>query len=236
MSDLPALEPHGPIQTLLPDVFYVTGSVVMVPLMRLTRNMTIVRSGGALTLINSVRLSDAGQAELEALGEVKNVVRIGVHGMDDAWYVQKYGATLWGLPNVKHANDQVAAETLADDHLPCPDLQLFRFEDTVAPESALLYTGEGGGLLITCDCVQNWEHTKGCSPVAKVATRLMGFIKPAQIGPPWRKGMTPKGGSLEPDFQRLATLDFVHLIAGHGSPLRDTAKTAFAATLQRVYG
>ncbi len=94
-----------------------------------------------------------------------------------------------------------------------------------------------GGILITCDAVQNWPDTRGCSAIAKVATRLMGFTKrPAQIGPPWRKGMTPPGESLREDFERLAALEFRHLIGGHGAPLRDTAKADFGRTVVATFG
>ena len=36
-----------------------------------------MREDGALTLVNSVRLDDAGLAALDALGKVTNVVRLG---------------------------------------------------------------------------------------------------------------------------------------------------------------
>ena len=63
----------------------------------------------------------------------------------------------------------------------------------------------------------------------------MGFMKrPAQIGPPWRKMMTPEGGSLRPDFERLASLDFAHLIPAHGRPLMDSAKQDVRATIEAV--
>ncbi|WP_332914161.1 hypothetical protein [Algoriphagus boritolerans] len=38
-----------------------------------SRNMTIVRENGNLTIINSVRLNDAALSELDRLGKVTNV-------------------------------------------------------------------------------------------------------------------------------------------------------------------
>ena len=84
--------------------------------------------------------------------------------------------------------------------------------------------------------MQNWTTTAGCSVPAKLATHAMGFMKPAQIGPPWRKFMTPEGGSLRADFERLAGLEFRHLIGGHGTPLRDVARERLRETIARVYG
>ena len=72
----PAL-PHGDIQEVFPDVFFVTGTmqtVLMGAHWHFSRNMTIVRDGTELTLINTVRLDDAGLAQLDALGTVKNVL------------------------------------------------------------------------------------------------------------------------------------------------------------------
>ena len=235
MSDeLPGVEPHGSLTEFLPNVFTVQGSVVMMPLVRIPRQMAVVKSGDELTLINAVRLNDEGTAALDALGAVKNVVRIGMHGMDDAHYVAKYGAKLWALPGVEHANGQKTTHELSDTALPFDGARLFRFELTQLPEAALVH--EPSGTLITCDSVQNWESTDGCSMMGGVVTKLFGFIKPAQIGPPWRKRMTPKDGTLKPDFDRLAALPFKHLIGGHGVPLRDQANERFRETLTGVYG
>ncbi|MEC7546992.1 MAG: hypothetical protein VXZ05_00080 [Pseudomonadota bacterium] len=59
--------PHQDIQELFPDVFWVHGSVRVGPGMRLNRNMLILREGRELTLVNPIRLSDAGLVDLDAL-------------------------------------------------------------------------------------------------------------------------------------------------------------------------
>jgi hypothetical protein len=234
-DDLPAVEPHGGLVSVFDDLFLVTGSVVMAPLVRIPRNMVVVRTGRELTLINAVRLREDALGSLEALGTIAHVVKIGMHGMDDAFYVRRYGARQWGLPGMKHPHGGERTDELAPDHLPSPDLELFTFEHTKSPEAALLYRGNGG-VLLTCDSVQNWVDTAGCSLPAKLITHLMGFMKPAQIGPPWRKAMTPEGGTLRPDFERMLALDFTHLVGAHGAVLRDEAKERLGQTLTRVFG
>src|SRR4051794_27486614 len=90
----PAL-PHGALREAFRDVFFVTGTVKMPAPIRFSRNMTVVGEGPRLVLINSIRLSDAGLAELEKLGTVTDVVRIaGYHGADDPFYKQRYGAKI----------------------------------------------------------------------------------------------------------------------------------------------
>lgn len=232
----PVVEPHGPLEPIFTGVHRVRGSTRMGPGVRIPRNMVVIAHEGALTLVNAVRLRPAAEAGLDALGAVQHVVKIGTHGMDDAYYKDRYGAKLWALPGARLADGLLADETLAvDAPLPFPDGRLFVFEHTLAPEAALLLERDGG-VLITCDSVQHWSDTSGCSPLARVVARLMGFVKPAQIGPPWRKRMTPEGGTLRPDFERLAALPFIHLIGGHGDVLRDHAPERLAETITRVYG
>ena len=97
------LEPHGPIEPLFDDVWRVNGSLEMKPTMRLGRNMIVVRNGGELTIINSVRLDSGTEAQLKALGTIAHVVKIGLHGMDDAYYVDTFGAKMWTLPGARVA-------------------------------------------------------------------------------------------------------------------------------------
>src|SRR4051812_4807672 len=89
---------HGRLHELFPDVFFVTGSLQMKsPLpIRFSRNMTVVRDGEHLTLVNSVRLDAAGLEKLDSLGRVTDIVRLaGHHGMDDPFYKERYGAKVW---------------------------------------------------------------------------------------------------------------------------------------------
>ena len=100
---------------------------------------------------------------------------------------------------------------------------------------ACLLIRRDGGLLVSCDSIQHWESTSNCSLLAKAATRLMGFIHPANIGPPWKKFMTKSGGSLRPDFDRLLENPFENLVGAHGQPLLGGANAALRKTVERVY-
>ncbi|GEM_PF-3074825 len=94
---------HGDIEEVFSDVFFVTGSCSSRrPLpMKFSRNMTVVRDGNELTLINTVRLNEAGLKQLEALGQVKHVIRLaGFHGVDDPFYKDRYGAKVWSVDAV----------------------------------------------------------------------------------------------------------------------------------------
>jgi len=234
MSDnFPAVEPHGSLQPIFADAWFLTGSVVFKPMIRLSRNMVVLRHGGELTLVNAIRLDSDGEAALDALGKVAHVIRIGVHGMDDGYYVDRYKATYWSIPG-RERDDGLKTDRVlaADTELPLPDASVFWFEHVKVPEVAILIDRDGG-LLITCDSVQHWAPSDLMSFGARIVTSVMGFKKPAQIGPPWRKMQTPEGGSLKPDFERLAALPFNKLIGGHGGLLESDAPARLKESIAR---
>ena len=236
MSTFPPVQPHGPIETFGDDVFFVQGSVRMGPGVRINRNMVIVRSGTDLALISAVRLCEEEEKRLTDLGDVRHVVKIGhFHGMDDAYSLDRFGADYWTLPGGARPRDPSPTRLLRPGELPIPDAELFEFRDAREPEAALL-VNRAGGILITCDSVQHHPDTRGCSLIGKALSHALGFTRrPAQIGLPWRKSMTPRGKTLRADFERLASLHFSHLIAAHGAPLRDTARADLRATIQATF-
>ncbi len=56
----PPAYPHDPAAEIAADIFMVRGSIRMNPIMRISRNMVIVRHQRELTLINPMRLTPAG--------------------------------------------------------------------------------------------------------------------------------------------------------------------------------
>lgn len=231
----PAAQPHAPIDTIFPDLFLARGQVRMGPGMTIGRNMTIVRKDGVLTLINPIRLSSSGEQELEALGEVQHVMRLGMfHGMDDPYYVDRYSANFWCQANSKRYPEPKVTHLLEEGgELPFSDATLFLFQLTRKPEAALL-DHANGGTLISCDSVQHWDDLRQCSFFAKIMTRAMGF-RGTTIGGPWKKYMTPHGSSLEPDFRRLEKLQFLHAISAHGGFIKDQAHERLKAAVNKAY-
>ena len=95
---------HNDIEELFEDVFMVRGSVQLAPGILISRNMFILRQGQDLTIISSIRLSPEGEANLDALGEVKHVIRLGdFHGRDDPYYIDHYSAEFWRQPGAQTA-------------------------------------------------------------------------------------------------------------------------------------
>jgi len=233
MSHAEAL-PHGRIEEVFPDVFFVTGAMkaeFFGSPWQFGRNMTIVREGDELTLINSVRLDDAGLTTLDALGKVANVVRIGaLHGRDDAFYVDRAKAKYWSLRGAPDAGCKVDEE-LSAAALPLRNASLFSFEHTKLPECILRLDREGG-IIVACDALQNWaEPDPFIDPATAAKMQGMGFFTPANVGVAWKQLNEPKAA----DFARLKEISFKHALCGHGAPLRDTAQAGYHATFKRVF-
>jgi len=228
----------GTLEQVFDDVWWAWGTTRFGPGVLFPRNMTIVREGGELVVIHPILMPAAEQAKIEALGPIKHIVRLGAfHGMDDPAYVKRYSPTVWAPPGVDPREGVTAARELRPGgELPIADGTLFCFERSRTPETAIKLDRHGG-LLLTCDSVQNWETTAGCSLLGGLMARMMGFRGRPCIGPGWRKMSEPKdGGGFAPDFERLLALDFRHAIGGHGPPMKDNAKDALRGEVRRIYG
>ncbi len=239
MTQFPAQLPHGEIREIFPDVFFVTGSVDMMPGIRISRSMTILRDGDALTLISPIRLDETGLEALDALGRVTNIVKLGAYhlgahnGLDDPFYVDRYSTKLWALNGMDHKGGLTADHILSPGgEMPVRDVSLFVYETSKMPEAMFLLNREGG-IIIAADSLQNWaEVDEFFSDAAANAMTKGGFIRPANIGPEWKRHCSPDPA----EFDKVAELTFRHLLPSHGTPLLNTAKDDLAATFANQAG
>ena len=178
------------------------------------------------------------ERELERLGKVRHLVKLGhFHGMDDPYYVKKFGPVVWAAKDAMHKPGVITDELLGGGAaLPIPRCDLFAFERANKPEACLLLRRDDG-ILVTCDSIQNWGDFGGCSFAGKLLMRMMGFGGAARIGPGWRRACEPKDADgFRPDFTRLLALPWKHVLPAHGYPLRDSAKEALAERVREAYG
>lgn len=228
--------PHSAITEVLPDIFFVSGTRqwhFMDMDWQFSRNMTVVRDGGALTLFNSVRLGETGLKDLESLGKIANVVQVGgLHGIDDAFYRDTYGATYWAQPGAGQEGVPVDRELVEGGEMPVADAEIFVFKTTKVPECIVRLDREGG-VLIACDALQNYlEPDDFFSEESAQVMTDMGFFTPANVGPVWMQAAEPAAT----DFERLSKLRFRHVLCGHGAPVLNTAGDDYAATFKRLFG
>ena len=237
MSDdqFPAPFKHGRLEEIFRDIFLVTGAVKMAGTpFQFSRNMTVVRDGGDLVLINTVRLDDEGIRALTSLGTVKHVIRIGAnHGMDDPFYVSKFNASFWSLPGLSHNLGLTPSVEIGEStELPIPESSLFVFKTGTLPEG-IIRLDRDDGILISCDCLQNWEKSDTYFNLfSKIMMPIVGFIKPTNIGPGWLKMFKPKND----DFQRFLKLEYQHVIPAHGTPVRGQAQSKYRKRIEQQLG
>lgn len=237
----PEAQQHGEITELFPDVYFVTGTVAMSgPLpMRFSRNMTVLRQDGELTLVNSVRLDASGLRALEQLGTVAHVIRLaGFHGMDDPFYKDRYGAKIWSVDAPYLTGFGTGAEPYfkpdvimdGGTELPLDDASLIEFK-SAKPSEALLLVQREGGIIISGDCLQNWaKPDRYFSLPAKLLMRMMGFIKPHNVGPGWLKAAKPDPG----EIKSILDLDFAHVLPVHGAPVLGNARQHYAPVINAL--
>ncbi|MFW2055387.1 hypothetical protein F4U02_09015 [Acinetobacter haemolyticus] len=216
--------PHDPIVEIFENIYLLRGSIRLGFGLSMNRNMIILKQGNELTLINAVRMSEPELKQLENLGQVKHVIRLGdFHGLDDQFYIDRYQATFWSQTHHVNYPGLIPQQIIQEDtQPPIKNSEFFIFEQATCPEAILFIKDKK--LLITTDSIQYWNDWKYFSFLSKVIIYLMGFRLKLFIGGPWLKRVTPKGGSLKSDFDRLLQLDFQHLISAHGALLKDSAK------------
>ncbi|RZI45179.1 hypothetical protein [Candidatus Finniella inopinata] len=226
--------PHSKINEIFPNIFFVTGTNIThhnnVELQH-SRNMIIIRDDGNLSLINTVRLDDKGLAELDALGKVKNVIRIGAfHGRDDAFYLNRYDSKLWALKEMKHANNrQTDIELVPNGQMPVTNCSLFIFETSNYPEG-ILHIDQEGGILITCDSIKNWvSPDQFFSTETAEMYKEQGFFGTASVSNVWKQACNVNFS----DFVKLKTLTFRHLLSAHGEPLLNNAYELVSKTIKQ---
>lgn len=232
--DLPEALPHSGIEKLNDDVFYVTGSNVIVHddiRLKASRTMTIIRDNGELTLINSIRLNDAGLKELTSLGVVKNVVRLGAfHGRDDAFYQQQFSAKLWAIPGMELSHGEKIDHDLSAES-PLPSARVISFNSTQFKEAVILLERGAGGILITCDSVKNWEGKDQFFDDNTFAImQSVGSVGSAKIDSTWLTAMKP---SID-EVAALKNLNFSTLLTAHGPPLVDALPSVRASVDEAI--
>lgn len=236
----PAALPHGELREILPDLFVVTGTLRMAAPIRFSRNMTVVREGKRLVLVNTVRLDDGGLAALDRLGVVSDVIRLAAnHGMDDPFYQDRYKVK---VSCVKGQRYTAGLKTDAPETYFTPDVELepssplpitgaklYTIHST--PPEGLLVLPHHGGTIISGDCLQNWAAPdQYFSFLAKPVMKVMGFLKPYNIGPGWLKsGKPPKD-----DLRAIIDLPFVNVLPAHGEPVIGRAAELYRPALERV--
>lgn len=236
---------HGGFEELFDGVWFVRGGIKLpMPIpMKIGRSMTVVRGDDGLTVFNSMRLSEAGFAELDSLGEVKNVVRLAAfHGRDDGVYRERYGAKIYAIKGQRYVRGMKPADASAqpfmepdewlteDSPLPIADAKLRVIASCNPPEGMCLLQRHGG-ILISGDALQHTpEPDEFYNWFAKFMMKRMGFIKPHNVGPGWLNAAKPTPD----DVRSLLDLEFEHVLPVHGTAVIGDARSKYRPAIERA--
>ena len=228
--------PHGEVEEIGQDIFMVRGSIKMNPIVRITRNMVLVREGAEVSLINPVRVNDAVLGQISGLGKISHVIRTGAfHGVDDPFYVDTFGATMWAQPGgTTYRTPSIDKEIDESTALPFSRATVVTFKFTKQPE-CVLHIADGSGLLITCDAIQNYGDYSYNNLPARILMPFIGFPKETIVGPIWTKLMSTERGSIEDDLRQILALEFDRLMSAHGTYLASGAKVAVERAIEKAF-
>ena len=238
MSDHPPASQHLPVRECFPDVWLAASvNAMSIPLglkITFSRNMVAVRTAEGWVLLNPVRISESAEAELLAKAPFKHAVRLGTfHGRDDGYYVDRFGVEFWGVPGEQTYHEpKFSREITEDGPFPIPRARIVIFKNATRAE-CVVYLPQHR-LLVTCDSVQHYDSDPLVSTLGKLVMYPMGFFTPCVIGPIWLKTVTPPGGSVRGDFERVLALDFDNLMSAHGTPKMGGAREALARNVERL--
>lgn len=235
---------HGSITKIFENIWFVKGAVKMPMLMpmKISRSMTVLKDAetGELTLVNSMRLSEKGLAELEKIGNIKNVIRLaGFHGRDDGFYRDRYGAKIFAIKGQSYTRKFDDGSDLEvymqpdvwldkNSELPIKNAELIVIESSSPSEAVLLLQTEGG-VLVAGDALQNTpEPDEYVNFIGKIAMRKMGFYKAHNVGPGWLQFASPEAT----EVRSLLNLNFEHVLPAHGDAVVGQAKEKFRPNIE----
>ena len=222
------------------NLFIVHGTIRKRRILKLNRNMIVLRHNRVLTVINAIRLNTEGERQLCKLGTVRHIIRLGPsHGAyDDEYYIDAFQAQLWSPrltlyhPNVSPIHRVLEEDTI----LPIPNATLFMFRCTKAPEAAILLRQKEGNIIITAEALQCQVGNPFINMPTRTMMRLGGFMEyPMVVSPKWLQTMTSRKFSTRDDFERLLRLDFSQHIGASGTMVTKGAKERIVIAVESAF-
>jgi hypothetical protein len=207
--------PHGPIEKLSDNLWWVWGSLRG---MSLKRAMTIVRlNDGGLVLHNAVALEEPAMKELESLGSPAFlIVPSASHRLDAPAFKRRYPALRVFAPAGSRA--KVAEVLQVDgtyDDFPANDTVRFETLNGVkALEGAMIVTSADGVSLVLNDAVFNMDRKR--DPLGFFFTTLLGSAPGPRVSRLAKLALISDKKALRQDLLRLAELpNLVRLVVAH---------------------
>jgi hypothetical protein len=207
--------PHGPIEKLADNLWWVQGSL---PGMSLKRTMTIVRlTDGRLLIHNAIALDDAGMREIENWGTPAFlVVPNGGHRLDAPAFKKRYPSILVVAPKGSRARiEAVVPVDLTYDRFPANETVHFEALHGVQDaEGAMLVRSSDGVTVVLNDSVFNMDRKR--DPLGFLFTTLAGSAPGPRVSRLAKLLYVKDKPALRSDLERLAgTPGLQRLVVAH---------------------
>jgi hypothetical protein len=224
--------PHGPIEKLSENLWWVWGSV---PGMSLKRTMTIARlRDGRLVIHNAIALEEATMAEIEAWGTPAFViVPNGYHRLDAPKFKKRYPAVKIVAPKGSRTKiEEVIPVELTYDEVVADDTIGFRKLAGVRDrEGAMLVRSSDGTTVVLNDAVFNMDRKRDV--MGFVVTTILGSAPGPRVSRLAKLALVEDKKALRADLESLAAMpELARLIVAHEKVT--TGREEAAAVLRRA--
>lgn len=207
--------PHGEIQKLAENLWWVQGSL---PGMSLKRVMTIVRlRDGRLVIHNAIALEDGAMKEMEAWGTPAFlIVPNGGHRLDAPAFKRRYPALRVFTPSGsrKKVAEVVAVDGTYEDF---PQNETVRFETLGGMgevEGAMIVRSSDGVTVVLNDAVFNMDRKK--DPLGFLFTTVLGSAPGPRVSRLAKLVLVKDKNAFRSELERLsATPELTRLIVAH---------------------
>ena len=207
--------PHGPIEKLAENVWWVSGSL---PNMSLKRTMTLVRKrDGSLIIHSAIALDEHAMEQLEALGTPAYlIIPNRGHKLDAPAYKARYPALRVFTPKGGRAQvEKVLHVDGAYEDFPSDDeVRLEMLHGLADAEGTMVVRSSDGVTLVFNDAVMNMDRKRDV--LGFLFTTLMGSAPGPRVSRFARLVFVKDRRALREDLERYArTPDLARLIVAH---------------------
>jgi hypothetical protein len=209
------VHPHGPIEKLSENLWWVQGSL---PGMSLKRTMVVARLGdGRLVVHNGIALEESAMRQLEEWGKPSwLIVPNGWHRLDAAAYKARYPelSVLCPRNSRSKVEEVVHVDGTYEDFPPDDAVRLEMIEGVGGMEGKMLVRSGDGVSLVLTDAVFNMDKKKDIP--GYVFTTLLGSAPGPRVSRLAKALLVKDRKALRGELERLAAIpELRRLIVAH---------------------
>lgn len=209
------VRPHGPIEKLAENLWWVQGSL---PGMTLKRVMSVARrTDGKLVIHSAIAMTEDGMRDLEALGEPAFlVVPNKGHRLDAPAYKKRYPSLRVYAP--RGGREAIAEKVPVDgtyEDFPADDaVRLEMLHGVKEQEGVMIVKSEDGTTLVFNDCVFNMDRKRDV--LGFLFTSVLGSAPGPRVSRLAKLLFVDDKAAFRRDLERFAeTKDLVRMMVAH---------------------